>query len=264
MQQRSCGDPAASLRRAGAVMRGRAGLLACALFAAGPALAGEFTPPEGCTLTMTVQQRSCTVAHHYTCASDTPGDQWVVYFTRQGLVYRSRIDAETRWMESTDTISGITDRLEEDARDHASLRTLLTSGKDDFDFWTVSNTGERLHHVGRDELTGTTVIDGVALDTTRFVLETFSAQGDRLTHRTGTQFLSRETGRFYGGLETATDWQGEVDETDDTPVQFIRPGEPGFGSTNPDYDCDVQMVRGAPYFPEQSGATAPAITESAA
>ncbi|WP_273501559.1 hypothetical protein [Paracoccus sphaerophysae] len=217
------------------------GQLACLVLAL-PAAAAEFTPPAGCTLTMTVQQRSCTVAQHYSCSADAAGDQWVAYFTREGLVYQSRIDAETRWMESTDTVSGITDRLEPDAADHASLRTLMASGRDDFDFWTVSDSGERLRHVGHDRLTGTTVIDGMALDTTRFELETFSAEGDLLIRRTGTQFVSRETGRFYGGLETATDWSGEVSETNDTPVTFARPGEAGFGSTDPQFDCDMQMV----------------------
>lgn len=217
------------------------GQLACLVLAL-PAAAAEFRPPAGCTLTMTVQQRSCTVAQHFSCSADAAGDQWVAYFTREGLVYQSRIDAETRWMESTDTVSGITDRLEPDAADHASLRTLMASGRDDFDFWTVSDSGERLRHVGHDELTGQTTIDGVALDTTRFELETFSAEGDLLIRRTGTQFVSRETGRFYGGLETATDWSGEVSETNDTPVTFARPGEAGFGSTDPQFDCDMQMV----------------------
>ena len=217
------------------------GQLACLVLAL-PAAAAEFRPPAGCTLTMTVQQRSCTVAQHYSCSADAAGDQWVAYFTREGLVYQSRIDAETRWMESTDTVSGITDRLEPDAADHASLRTLMALGRDDFDFWTVSDSGERLRHVGHDELTGQTTIDRVALDTTRFELETFSAEGDLLIRRTGTQFVSRETGRFYGGLETATDWSGEVSETNDTPVTFARPGEAGFGSTDPQFDCDMQMV----------------------
>ena len=66
------------------------------------AAASEFRPPAGCTLELTVQQRSCTVAQHYRCETDAPGDQQVVYFTRDGAVYHSRIDAETRWMESTD------------------------------------------------------------------------------------------------------------------------------------------------------------------
>ena len=219
------------------------GLACCLVLPLPAAAAGLFTPPQGCTLTMTVQQRSCTVAQHFTCSDDAAGDQRVAYFTRKGLVYDSRIDAETRWMDSTDHASGISDRLEPAARDHASLATLLETGRDDFDFWTISDSGERLRHIGNDVLTGKTVIDGVTLDTTRFELKTFSEAGDLLITRSGNQFVSRETGRFYGGLEHSTDWEGEVQDTNDSPVRFIRPGQPGFASTEPQYDCEMQMVR---------------------
>lgn len=241
---RSCSVHARFMRTAWAWSGGALrvmGQAACLILPLEAGAAG-FTPPQGCTLTMTVQQRSCTVAQHYTCESDPAGDQRVVYFTDQGLVYQSRIDRETRWLESTDTVTGTTDTLETGARDDASLATLLATGTDDFDFWTRSDEGERLHHVGRDDLTGKTVIDGMDLDTTRFVLETFSEDGSLLIRRTGTQFVSRETGRFYGGVENASDWQGEAETTNDTPVRFIRPGQPGFGSTKPQYDCNVQMV----------------------
>ena len=207
-----------------------------------PAAAGSFTPPESCTLTMTVQQRSCTVAQHFICTTDAPGDQRVAYFTRDGLVYDSLIDAETRWLSSRDYASGITDTLEDEAEDHASLKTLLATGRDDFDFWTVSDSGERLRHVGHDVLTGKTVIDGLTLDLTRFELKTFSASGDLLIERSGSQFVSRETRRFYGGLETSRDREGTEDNSNDTPVRFIRPGQAGFASTEPQYDCDQQMV----------------------
>lgn len=222
----------------------RAGMLAAATAGLLPAQVGaaEFRPPSGCTLELTVQQRSCTVAQHYRCDSDPPGDQHVVYFTREGAVYHSRIDAETRWMESTDLVSGISDRLEPQSRDHASLSGLLRTGQDDFDFWTVSDSGERLRHIGRDELTGQVEIDGEQLDTTRFQLRSFAETGELLIERSGTQFVSREFGRFFGGVEHSADWQGQQVDSDDSPVRFIRRGEPGFGSTRPDYDCDVQMV----------------------
>ena len=205
-------------------------------------MGAEWKPPQGCRLEMTVQQRSCAVAQHYRCDSDAPGDQRVAYFTNEGLVSQSRIDAETRWMESTDLVSGITDRLDPEARAHASLSTLLRSGSDDFDFWTQSDTGERLRHIGRDDLTGTVEIDGETLDTTRFKLRTFAETGELLIERSGSQFVSREFGRFFGGIETSSDWTGETQETNDSPVRFIRPGQPGFGSVTPDYDCDMQMV----------------------
>ncbi|UXU75352.1 hypothetical protein [Paracoccus sp. SMMA_5] len=213
--------------------------------AAGAAQAAGFTPPKGCTLDMTVQNRSCTVSQHYRCAQDKPGDQWVVYFDRDGASYRSRIDRETRWMESTDLRTGLTDVLEDQARDHASFSTLLKNGRDDFDFWTRADSGERLRHVGHDVLTGQKVqIDGVTLEVTQFELTTFSEGGEVLIQRRGQQFVSRDHGRFYGGIEQSSDWTGTAQETNDSPVTFAFPGQPGFGAVTPEYDCDLQMVRG--------------------
>lgn len=226
-------------------MRGLA-LAAVALAVAAPAVAAQWTPPAGCRLELTVQQRSCTVAQHYRCDADAPGDQRVTYFTKAGRVHESRIDAETRWMESTDLVSGVTDRLDPASADHASLSTLLETGRDDFDFWTRSSTGERLRHIGGDRLTGETVkVSGVTLDVTTFRLKTFSESGDLLIDRQGGQFVNREQGRFYGGVETATDWTGETQDTNDTPMRLIAPGQPGFASTTPEYDCDLLMTQRA-------------------
>ncbi|QFG38621.1 hypothetical protein ESD82_11940 [Paracoccus pantotrophus] len=222
-----------------------AGAAAMLTLSALPAAAANFTPPSGCKLEITVQNRGCSVSQHYRCGSDAPGDQRVTYFTPEGPTFQSRIDRETRWMESTDLRSGLTDVLEEEAQDHASFSTLLETGRDDFDFWTRSNDGERLRHVGHDELTGETVqIDGVTLELTRFELTTYGESGQVLIRRHGQQFISRAQGRFYGGVETSEDWTGAVRQTNDSPVTFSFPGQPGFGSTKPEYDCDLQMVGG--------------------
>ena len=221
------------------------GVSALLTLSALPARAATFTPPQGCRLEMTIQNRGCTVSQHYRCSGDGPGDQRVTYFTTDGPTYQSRIDRETRWMESTDLRTGLTDVLEEGAADDASFSTLLATGRDDFDFWTRSNDGERLRHVGHDELTGETVeIDGVALEITRFELTTQNEQGDVLIRRQGQQFISRAHGRFYGGVETSSDWTGARESSDDSPVSFAFPGQAGFGSTRPEYDCDLQMVGG--------------------
>ncbi|AGT10055.1 hypothetical protein [Paracoccus aminophilus] len=209
-----------------------------------PAGAGNFTPPESCKLEMTIQNRSCTVAQYYRCSSDNPGDQRVMYFDPNGATFESRIDKETRWLESTDLRSGVTDMLSSEAKDPASFATLLETGFDDFDFWTESSTGERLHHVGHDKLTGKKVtIGSVPLEETEFDLKTYSETGDLLIHRSGNQFISRAQGRFYGGVESSEDWTGRSQNTNDSPVHFAFPGQPGFGETQPAYDCDLQMVR---------------------
>ena len=67
-----------------------------------PAFAGTFTPPEGCTMTMTVQSRSCRVSNHYTCVGDQPGDKWRSDFDQEGIFFSSKIDNESQWIESYD------------------------------------------------------------------------------------------------------------------------------------------------------------------
>lgn len=209
-----------------------------------PGHASGFRPPEGCRLEVTAQNRGCSVSQYYRCDKDPKGDQRSAIFTREGMTHLSHIDGETRWLSSLDPQSGVEDLLEDKATDHASFSTLLDTGFDDFDFWTVSNTGERLHHTGHDEMTGKTVtIDGVQLEETRFQLVTYDEAGQELMRRTGQQFISRTMRRFYGGMETQTDWTGTRQNTNDSPVLFSFPGEEGFGDTEPKFDCDQLMTQ---------------------
>ncbi|TRW99720.1 hypothetical protein FNJ84_01745 [Paracoccus sp. M683] len=214
-----------------------------------PAPAATFMAPQGCRLEMTIQSRGCTVTQIYRCESDPNGTQHSAIFGQDGLTHLSTIDAETRWIESSDPQTGLVDRLVDAAKDHASFSELLQTSRDDFDFWTQSNTGERLHHVGRDVLTGEkVVIDGVELEKTQFELTTSNEAGEVLIQRKGQQFINRANGRFYGGIEQSSDWTGETRETNDSPVTFSFPGEAGFGATEPQYDCDMMVAQTAPLF----------------
>ncbi|MBU3030025.1 hypothetical protein [Paracoccus marinaquae] len=209
-----------------------------------PGRSATFKPPQDCRLEVTAQNRGCTVSQYYRCGGDPEGDQRSAIFGQDGLTHLSRIDGETRWVESSDPETGLEDRLIDEARDHASFSTLIATGRDDFDFWTESNTGERLHHVGEDILTGETVsVDGVELEKTRFRLVTRDSSGEVLITREGQQFISRSLRRFYGGIETQSDWTGENRRTDDSPVLFSFPGEAGFGETTPQFDCDQLMTQ---------------------
>ncbi|QBX35751.1 hypothetical protein E4191_14425 [Paracoccus liaowanqingii] len=218
-----------------------AGALAASAQAAG---AASFSPPAGCQMTMTVQNRSCTVSQYYTCSADPEGHRRSAHFGQDGLFHLSVIDAETRWIESQSTGSGLIDRLVEGAADDASFTELLETGRDEFDFETRTDDGQSLRHQGFDILTGETVtIDGQDLERTEFQLTTRSADGEVLVERSGSQYVSREFGRFFGGIETSSDWTGARNQTNDSPVLFIFPGEAGFGSTTPQFDCDQLMTQ---------------------
>lgn len=220
-------------------------LFALCLMTAWPlaALAGGFTPPEGCKLQMTVQQHGCTVANHYICAGDPAGDKWTAFADQDGVYYVTRLDIETRWMESRSTVTGETDQLVPEARDHASFSDLLSSGHDSFDFATISSTGEVRRYRGEDRLTGTTrVIDGVRLEETDFDMLVSDAAGREIITRSGRQFISREMRLFFGGSETILTPGGQPVYSNETPASFAFDGEPGFGAAEPEYDCDVLLT----------------------
>lgn len=219
---------------------GMGGLLALLPLAAP---AQEFRPPEGCMLEMTVQLASCRVVQYYRCAGDPPGDQWAAWFTDAGgPVFITRIDAETRWIETRDPVHGLTEYLDDEA-DPASLSGLLAEGRDDFDFWTEASDGLRLRHRGFDRLTGeVATIDGVDLLVTEFALTATLPDGQVLHSREGRQFVSPAHGRFYGGREIWRDAGGETGQTDDAPRSFAGPGQPGFASTAPLYGCRLQVA----------------------
>lgn len=224
-------------------------------FAAGygmPGAAQQVTLPEGCTAKVTVQIRSCEVQHYFTCAADPAGWQRTVSYTPDGMVYAGVIDAETQWIESLSIARGISESLMADPADPASLTELLAMGHDSFDFRTDSPQAGMMRFVGQDSLTGkTVVIDGVTLDQTEFSMIAYDAEGAEMWRSAGNEFISREWGRFLPGTSTIKTDE-ETYDTDDTPVDFAFPGEPGFLTVNPQYGCDAVMSR-APVHPKVKG-----------
>lgn len=223
----------------------RTGLMTGALTlltAGGAVAAGKFKAPEGCTVYQTVQMHNCQVSQHYRCDGDAAGDQWSVFFGGEGPFYMSRIDRETRWIDSYDLMMGERDRLLEET-DPASFSTLIETGRDSYDFTTKSDSGEIRRYRGYDELTGeTVVIDGVTLERTRFDLTAEGADGAVVWRRQGQQLIQRDWRIFFADRETFENAEGDRSEVADTPVTFAGPGEPGFLSTRPDYDCDAMMT----------------------
>ena len=229
----------------------RTALVALTLFAT-PAFAGTFTAPEGCTVHLTVQSRGCTVSHFYTCEKDPKGNQWRADFGFDGQFYLSMIDSETQWIESFDIdASGATpparETLDTGPKDAASLTELMASGLDTFDFNLTKQSGEQSHVVGFDKMTGkTAVIDGTTLKQTEYEYTQTDMAGTVLRHSKGREYISEEFRSFFSGH---SEWEGEDGSwvtIEGAPISFIRPDEPGFGSTMPLFECDAQMSSFSP------------------
>ncbi len=206
-----------------------------------PAFAGSFVAPEGCTTYLTVQSRGCYVANYYTCEADNPGDQWRADFDQEGMFYTSKIDRETQWIESYDLNPMVKQTLDANAADPANFSSLLATGRDDFEFRLSKDNGEHSNVKGYDQLTGQTVtIDGVTLQETEYEYVETDDAGTVLRQARGREYVSAEFRNFFSGQSEwfdGTDWL----PMDGSPVQFIQPGEPGFGATQPIFDCGALM-----------------------
>jgi hypothetical protein len=204
--------------------------------------ASKFTPPKGCEAYVTVQHSNCQVSYHYTCSGDPKGDQWAVYAGAEGPYYMSRIDSETRWLESYDLIAGESDQMG-DETEPASFSDLLKTGRDDYDFTTVSNTGEVRRYKGYDKLAGTSVtIDGVKMEQTEFALRSYAVDGTMLNKRSGQQLINRDWRIFFSDEEDFENGDGEKEHAKDLPVSFAFPGDAGFLSATPQFGCDQMMT----------------------
>ncbi|OWY13175.1 hypothetical protein B6V72_10270 [Thioclava sp. F34-6] len=214
------------------------------LFSALPAHAADFKPPQGCEVFMTVQMHNCQVANYYRCAADPEGDLWTAFADGEGIYYLSHIDSETRWLESVSTDTGEIEMFDPGAsKDAPSFSALLSDGKDDYDFVTRSNYRGLRRYVGSDALTGNSLsIDDVPLETITFDLREDDQNGQTVATRTGTQYSSRKYRVFFSGAERFENDQGDVVSYDDSPVRFDFPGDPGFSTETPEYDCDLMMT----------------------
>lgn len=202
---------------------------------------GVFTPPEGCTGWLTVQSRGCRVSNHYKCAADEPGDQWRADFDQEGIFFVSRIDRETQWVESYDMFPTVRQTLDPNPADPASFSELLLGGLDTFDFGLTEDTGGQSRVTGFDKLTGrSTTIDGVELKETEFEFREMAPDGTVLRSATGNEYIHPEWRIFLSGPSEWNTDEGSV-PVDGSPREFIFPGEPGFFSTEPVFDCEATM-----------------------
>lgn len=209
---------------------------------AGPAFAGTFAPPTGCATKLTVQSRGCIVSQFYTCEADKPGEQWRADYDANGRFFLSRIDAEAQWLESYEFDPATKEVLDAGAKDPASLSDLLAKGLDTFDFSLTKSDGQKSTVKGFDKLTGqSAVIDGVTLKQTEFEYTQTDAKGTVMRHSRGHEYISEEWRSFFSGHSEFESEDGTWTPGDNAPVKFIAPGQPGFASTLPLFECDDQM-----------------------
>lgn len=215
------------------------GLYAAALSAQeGPR---TFSLPEGCTAYVTVQSKDCSVDHHFTCEGDPEGHKQRVSLTEQGVSYIGSTNFESEWVSSFHPFTGHSERLGSNPADPASFTELTENGLDTFDFETLSDEIGTTRYVGQDRLTGKTVrIDGIDLEETEYNIRALAPDGTEMWRAGGNEYISRRWRSFFAGTGTVTTPTDSFDK-DDSPVEFIFPGEPGFLSANPKHGCGVQL-----------------------
>ena len=226
-------------------------LAVAVLVPAAPAWAQDFEPPPGCEGMLTVQMRGCMVTNHFVCEGDPEGVRRHITFRDEGASGASVVDDEYQWLETYGTARRET--LGEDVPDPASLTELFETGLDTFDFPVVDSSGpqeQTFRIIGVDELQGEEVeIDGEPLERTRFAMKRLDEEGGEVYSVTGEQYVSRDRRLFFAGTETL-EIDGQTIEGDNTPVRFIEPGEPGFMTQEPLYECDTTDIRFAPEVTE--------------
>lgn len=210
-----------------------------------PVLAQEpevFALPEGCTAFVTIQYKLCLVSHHYTCEADAAGTKHRVDIDADGPLFVSTVNDETEWVESLDIRLGVLDRLDPDPADPASFTDLSRTGRDDFDFSTTSDFGEKITYRGRDLLTGeTVVIDEVPLLRTENFVRATAEDGTLMWESTGNEYIHLDWRLFLRG-QSVTRTPEQTYQTDDEPLTFDFPGDDGFLTTEPAFNCNALLL----------------------
>lgn len=205
-----------------------------------------FTPPAGCEGVLTIQSKSCLLTNVWSCEADPEGYQWVGIFNRVGPFQIRRVDTEFQWLESFFLNPPHTETMVVPAPDPENLTELFRDMLDIYDFTVIPNNGDVTERfVGYDRLTGeSVVIDGETLLRTEFAYEVLDTEGNLIKARAGRQFVSEKHRIFMFGLSWDVDTPDDI--FDGTPIEFIYPGEPGFFSLTPRYECGAIMSSFSP------------------
>lgn len=225
----------------------RFALAAAVLATLAPALpasaADQFRPPEGCDAFLTVQSKGCSVSLAWRC-DVAPGNHWEAVFGRDGIESVTSYSDSYQWLDGIYTWDNSREEFNAPATDPIDIDELIETGVDTYDFtMSRSEPGETsiVRMVGADQLSGkTATIDGHVLDIVQTELQILGEDGTVEYHSKGFQFMSRDLRQFFLGPEQVFEPDGAVNDYDGSPVDIILPGEPGFGDTMPQYECDEQ------------------------
>lgn len=218
-------------------------LVALPAFAGGTPQSGknDFDLPEGCEAFLTVQNRNCSVTLMWRCNVAPQGDIWGASFSDYGLESISNYAASYQWLDTVYTWDQSREQFTPPAADPIELNRLLDTGSDSYDFIMRRSLLEEsydIHITGSDHLTGETeVIDGVELDKVATEMLITADDGTVEYQSHGFQYFSRELGQFFLGIANVIGGDGSSTQYNDSPMDFILPGEPGFGATTPLYEC---------------------------
>lgn len=208
---------------------------------AAPAGAADFALPDGCAAFLTVQSKGCSVTVLWRCDVSTDGSFTEASFGPDGLETLVSYSANYQWLDSVYTWDSSREAFLPPAADPIDLAALLETGIDTYDFTmrrTEPGASYDVRVTGADALTGrTTKIDGYTFEIVDTRLEITGENGAVEYKADGQQYFSRELGHFFLGPETVFATDGSATDYDSAPIDIIRPGEPGFASSTPLYEC---------------------------
>ncbi|MES2815358.1 MAG: hypothetical protein V4720_10720 [Pseudomonadota bacterium] len=227
--------------------------LAAVAATAMPAQAEAWTAPPGCQVFLTVQSKECRVSNHYRCAAEPEGHRWQADFDPEGLQLLTQTDAETVPVQIIDPRAGTHWVMDPVSPMLPTLTGLLTERAAYPDYRMIERKGDVAQvrgfrqrvpesgEVGAPQATVT--IDGVTLQAVLFNLDQSGGNGSVQNIRMGTEYLHSEWRLVFAGPEQ---WSkpgdlSAVRDGDRSPVDFIFPGEPEFGTTHPTEDCELLL-----------------------
>ncbi len=224
-------------------MRGIVALVCFATLPFGVSAEIDFEPPHGCKPVITAQLRKCSVMNVWRCDENGSTFIWHGFFTSGG-VPQSLIKFSNDYGFHHSLIFG-SQQFEMAIRPVASdwsLAELVETGSVEFNGQVLMRKpGDKMvaQRFGYSELSGEkAVIDGEQLT----VFESFTTRtgpnGETVGSSSGKHYISERDSVTFPGKYYDVDSSGPG--YDRSPMQIIRPGEEGFFSRIPKYDCGEQ------------------------